>query len=220
MTMRRVLGVVLLAALLSGCADADESDGPSISSPPTTGTSAANETTAPPIEVTDTLFLLRVPDVTLVPPTGSEPETTPYGFGDMSFGSTIPRWEYRAQAAAAPTGVESSIWIRVVEPLFVPPAQTPCTWSLEVYAGDEFAFPVMCSGPNGPNVMTGDYELKFSSSSPNQTAVEAGATWAFQLRRTAFSPTPNDAVLILVNAEDFPSHVKVSGLMEPKPTAT
>ncbi len=213
--MRRVLGVMLLAALVSGCADAEESLDPS-DSPAPTGTTMATEPPAPPIEVTDTLFLLRVPDVTLVPPTGSEPEITPYGFGS-GFGSTIPLWEYRAQADAAPTSAEATVWIRVVEPLFVPPAQPPCGWSLEVYAGDEFAFPVMCSGPNGPNVMPGDYELKFSSSSPNQTAVAAGTTWAFQLRRTAFSPTPNDAVLVLVNSEDFPSSVKIAGLIEPKP---
>lgn len=213
--MQRAVGLVLIIILLAGCAGSEAPDeSPSASATPTT--SGTMEPAPPPVEVTDTLFFLPVPDMTLVAPTGSEPQTTPYSFGS-GFGGSVPRWEHRAAADAAPSGVEASVWIRVVEPLTVPPSQTPCVWSLEVYAGDEFAFPVMCSGPNGPTITMGDYELKFASSSANQTAVPMGTTWAFQMRRTAFSPTPNEAVLILVNSEDFPSHVKIDGLAEPEP---
>lgn len=210
--------LVVVFVLLAGCAGSDE---PADSSSPiaTPSTSSPTETAAPPLETTETLFFLPAPDLTLDAPTGSEPETTPYSFGG-GFGGAVPRWEYGSKADASPSSVDATVWIRVVEPLAVPPAQAPCVWSLEVYAGDEFAFPVMCSGPVGPTIMAGDYELKFSSSSPNQTAAAAGTSWAFQMRRTAFSPTPNEAVLILVNSEDFPSNVRIAGFAEPKPVVS
>ena len=213
--MRSTVGVVILVVLLSGCAADDGPSSPSESSAAPSMTTTSDPA-PPPIEVTDTLYFLRAPDMTLVTPTGSEPETAPYSFGS-GFGGAVPRWDYRAQADAAPTSVDSTVWIRVVEPLFAPPSQAPCVWSLEVFAGDEYAFPIMCSGPPGPTITAGDYELKFSTDSANQTSVAAGTTWGFVLRRTAFSPTPNEAVLILVNSDDTPTHVKVAGAAEPKP---
>ena len=212
-----VLSVVLMV-LLAGCAGGgeDSDDVASISSPNTT--EAASPTlTAEPIPTTDTLYFRKVPDMSVEAGTESTPETTPYSFGGGGFGGSPPRWEYLAQADASPQEVEATIWIRIVEPLVVPPAQPACVWSLNVYANDEFAFPTMCSGPNGPNVMPGDYELRFSTGSPNQTAVVARSTWAFVLGRTAFSPTPNEAVLVLTGSEDFPSNVRIGGLAEPTP---
>jgi hypothetical protein len=215
--MRGAALVLVLFVALAGCAGSDIPDGePSPATSIITSTTEPSVPTEPPVPTTDTLFFLKAPDMSAIAGKEESPEATPYSFGG-GFGGAPPRWEYVSFADATPSEADASIWIRVIEPLFVPPSQTACVWSLEVFVGDEPAFPIMCSGPTGPTITAGDYELRFSSGSPNQTAVAARSTWGFQLRRTAFSPTPNESVVVLSASEEFPSRIQIVGLDEPKP---
>jgi hypothetical protein len=206
--MHRLPVVLASVIVLAGCA-AEEEVNPS----PTTGTTTGTPepTAEPPGPVTNQLFFLK--------PTGSTPETTPYSFAG-GFGGAPPRWEHRIVAEATPAGADASVWVRVIEPLFVPTNQSACAWSMQVFAEDEPIYPILCSGPSGPIIQPGDYELRFSGDSTANEALPVGTTLAFAMGRAGFSPTPNEAAVILTSSENFASNVVLEGLKEPLPNVS
>ena len=221
----RVLAIVLVLLLLSGCA------GSSAPSSKASSSSLATTSTAPtpkPVPPTDTLHFAVAPDMVLKAPKGSEPNQTELpasGFGGPGGGGgqTGAEWEYALASNMTFAAYEAHVFVRVVDQLVAPPdAATLCSWSLQVSVGGsgqgppQVQYPSACTGPSGPTIAPGDYELVFTSSGPTQvTDVGPGDVMTLRVARTGTSPTPTTSVFVLTGAKDFDSRITFTGLKEP-----
>lgn len=221
--LARIVGGLALAAALAGCSGPEADDSPDAfpTSPTTEALQPTPDAGLSP-STTEELHLLGAPVVSTFPPAPEDSwrSTVTYRGGqDPTEGA---RWLYTLQAPADLGAVSVRLWIQVVETLVVPPSTATCVWSLDVNGLDGadpiLAYPRMCSGPQGPTISPGTYELSFEASS-TQTGgdVEPGHSLQFHLRRAGFSPSPDDAVFALSDAAEHDSAASVEGLQEPLP---
>lgn len=76
------------------------------------------------------------------------------------------------------------------------------------------SYPVSCSGPAGPTIAAGDYELSFASSASG-AGVSVGVTLQVELYRDVAAPSQSDSVHVLTGAVEFDSRIQLLGVAEP-----
>lgn len=216
-----------LALLLSGCSDAGGDDGGASATASATMT-ATGPPPKPPVLV-DTLHLLAAPDMALaLPDGGSEQRTGTAGdFGPGSGGGEdgpTALWTYQVAGYSNVTSAEVHVWVEILDTLLpFPPnpfnmGQQQCTWMvrLELGADAEPHFGCLVEPP-GP-VSPGTRELVFDLVGLD-AELEANETVTFTFQRAAFSPSPEDSVLVLSGTQERDSRIVLAGLKEPLPEA-
>lgn len=215
--MRGIALLTSLAFLLAGCSDGDGGGDAPL---PSASLSTSTAPPAPPVPTTDTLHLLQGPDMTTVPPTGSD-SRTPVGFGDGGpDGNQAPgaTWSHQVTRGANVTAGEVRIWIEVKEQMFDfpgTPVREQCNWRLTTALGGDNQALVNCVnepvGPINPVVK----ELVFTLVLPEPVNLEAGETVTLTLTRSGFSASANNAVDALSGSPDHDSRIALRGLAEP-----
>ncbi len=230
----RILPLVVVVLLLAGCAS---SSSPSSTSS-TSASGASSSASIKPVVVvppTDTLHFLANANLTAkAPKSNGDPNQTALaasgfgpGGGGGQGGGTNGRWEHPLAADETFAGYEAHIWVRVTDQLVAAPdSPFGCAWSLGIsvraagagnnQGSSKVQYTAACSGPAGPTIQPGDYELVFHADAPNSgTGVAPGDVLRLQLARTGTSPTPNNSVVVLSGTTAFDSRVTFSGLKEP-----
>lgn len=224
------LVLMFVVVALAGCFGAGADGQASKSERPAASTSAAS-TPVPQalVAVTDTLRLRSDLTLTTSNATKSEPDQTasPYqGPGLLPQQGSDLVWTYRLTGGNLTLGAyEARIWVRVVETLAGPPEGPICSWSLTVEffrnprnddGSSNSIYPIACSGPTGPTVAPGDYELRFSAEEPLM-----GASYGFgqeievRLNRDALGPSAESSAFVLTGSADFDSRITFTGAAEP-----
>lgn len=216
--MRTTVLLASLALLLAGCSGG-EGDDPPAAAPPPSG-SISSTAAPPPVPTTDTLHLLLGPAMTTVPPTGSD-ERTPVGFGDggpdgNQAGAAV--WAHQVTRAGNVTAAEVHVWVDVKEQMVDfpgTPLREACTWRLETRIGQDQEPIVGCINEPAGVVAVGVKELVFNLVLQGPIELEANETVSLALSRSAFSPSPNNAVDALSGSAEHDSRAILRGLQEP-----
>ncbi|MEK6984880.1 MAG: hypothetical protein AABX89_00650 [Candidatus Thermoplasmatota archaeon] len=222
----RVLVVASVLLLLSGCAESATESSASSAAPSSSSTSLTPK--PKPVVLTDTLHFDSAGGMNGTIPTGVEPNQTelPASSG-AGFGGADAFWTYALRSNGRLSAFDATIWVRVVDQLVgLPEGEPSCPWSLQAAVRspddqggqdpDKVFYGGVCSGPGGPTVAPGDYELSFSATAPDgEGAFVAGDTLFVTVGRSLTSPTPNTSAFVLTGAKDFDSRITFSGLKEP-----
>jgi hypothetical protein len=215
-----------LVLVLSGCLGGGGSGGDG-SLPEDVPSPVSNTTVEPPpVNLTDTLHLMGVPEVALAAPTGDETIETPLPFGLAleGVGDGSQDWEHVAASQGTLDQVSARVWVRLTQPTATFGEGPLCQIAIVVVV-----FEVDDTNGVGQSetlcgrlpVLTqpGDYEFELGPVG-FETAVpyRPGMRFQVEVGRYSIGAGVGDPVLLLSGSAEFDSYVRLHGLAEVVPS--